>query len=268
MQAAAARGVHAVALAADITDAAAVGDEIARLAPTQFLHLAGISFIGHADVAGIYDVNLLGTIHILEALARLAEPPRKVVLASSATVYGSNPSIPTREDHPTSPTSHYAISKLAMEQMAHAFAPQLPIVVARAFNYTGPGQSSDFVIPKLVAHFRERAASVKLGRLDVQREFNDVRYVCAAYLGLLEHGLPGETYNVCSGSPHPLREVIETLVRLAGRQIEVETDPSLVRPNEIPCLCGDPAKLRRTVGALPTHPLEDTLQWMLTAPAA
>lgn len=268
MQAAADRGIHTLPLTADITDAAAVADEVARLAPTHFVHLAGISFIGHADVRGMYEVNLLGTVHLLEALAKLPQPPRKVVLASSATVYGSSPSIPTAEDHPTQPTSHYAISKLAMEQMALAFAPRLPIVIARAFNYTGPGQSCDFVIPKLVAHFRERAASIKLGRLDVQREFNDVRYVCAAYLGLLQHGVTGGTYNICSGTPHALRDVIDILMRLAGRSIEIETDPSLVRANEIPCLCGDPSRLRETVEALPPHSLEETLQWMLNAAAA
>jgi nucleoside-diphosphate-sugar epimerase len=262
---AARRGLKAVALNADITDAAAVAAAIGERAPSRFLHLAGISFVGHADPRDIYEVNLVGTINTLEALAALAVPPRQVVLASSASVYGATASSPITEDAVTEPVTHYGISKLAMEQAARLYADRLPIVIARPFNYTGPGQTEDFLIPKLVEHFRGRAERVQLGQLDVEREFNDVRFVCDAYAGLLERGEPGQVYNLCTGRPLTLGLVMETLARLTGHRLDVEVDPALVRANEVRRLCGDPSRLFGTVGAITIPELEDTLRWMLAA---
>lgn len=268
LDAAARRGIETVALQSDITDALALAAEVAVLSPTHVLHLAGISHVGHSDLEAVYRVNLLGTIHLLQALCELPAPPLQVVLASSATVYGTGARSPIREDEATLPASHYAISKLAMEHAARICTNRLPIVVARAFNYTGPGQSQEFVIPKLVEHFRRRAECVKLGLLDVEREFNDVRFVSEAYFGLLLHGQTGETYNLCTGRPLTLQHVITTLERLTGHRMNIESEASLLRPNEIRTLYGDPSKLRRTVGTLPDYGIEDTLRWMLESAAA
>jgi nucleoside-diphosphate-sugar epimerase len=268
LQAAGARGIAAVALAGDLTDARAVADAVARLAPRRVLHLAGIAFVGHADPRALYEVNLLGTINLLEALCALPQAPECVVLASSAQVYGNAALPPISESTPPAPASHYAVSKLAMEMAAARYAVRLPIVIARPFNYTGLGQSDAFVVPKLVDHFRRRAPAIQLGDIDVEREFNDVRFVCEAYLGLLEQGVPGETYNVCSGNPVTLRELLETLERLTGHAPAVERDPALVRPIEVRRLCGDPTRLQQTVGPLAVPPLEDTLRWMLAAEAS
>jgi nucleoside-diphosphate-sugar epimerase len=147
--------------------------------------------------------------------------------------------------------------------MARARFPQLPIVVARPFNYTGPGQDLQFVIPKLVDHFRRRAPRVTLGNLHVQREYNDVRFVCDAYLRLLQAPAPGAVYNVCTGVTYDFNTVIGTLQDLTGHRIEVDVDPALVRPNEVHRLCGDPSRLHDTLGTLPQWRLEDTLRWML-----
>ncbi|HEX2547672.1 MAG TPA: GDP-mannose 4,6-dehydratase, partial [Ramlibacter sp.] len=153
LAAAAARGTAPAALRADLTDAHAVADEVSRLAPTRFLHLAGMAFVGPADPRRLYEVNLLGTINLLEALCTLRVPPERIVLASSAQVYGNAEASPIAETAPASPASHYAVSKLAMEQAAARYTDRLPIVIARPFNYTGPGQSTAFVVPKVVDHF-------------------------------------------------------------------------------------------------------------------
>jgi nucleoside-diphosphate-sugar epimerase len=268
MRAASLRGFQVAALSSDITDRQAVADEIARIAPSRFLHLAGLSFVGHADPRGFYDVNLLGSLNVLDALAALPDSPEKVVLASSANVYGNCTKSAITEEEPASPANHYAISKLAMEHAARTYDGQLPVVIARAFNYTGPGQAASFVVPKLVDHFRRRCARIQLGNLSVKREFNDVRSVCDMYMGLLERGKGGETYNLCSGELFALRDLLESLTQITGHAIEVDQDPSLVRPNEVRQLCGSPQKLAKVLGPRPRPPsLQETLQWMLETPA-
>jgi nucleoside-diphosphate-sugar epimerase len=153
-----------------------------------------------------------------------------------------------------------------MEMMARARFPHLPLVIVRPFNYTGPGQEPQFVIPKLVDHFRRRAPRVTLGNLHVQREYNDVRFVCEAYLRLLQAPVPEPVYNVCTGVTHDFNAVIGMLQDLTGHRIEVDVDPALVRPNEVHRLCGDPTRLYATAGTLPACRLEDTLRWMLGQP--
>jgi nucleoside-diphosphate-sugar epimerase len=250
-------------MAADLTDKAAVAAEIAQVRPRAVVHLAAISFVGHADDAAFYAVNVVGTTNLLSALAALPEKPCKVLLASSANVYGNCDASPITEDQTPSPVNHYATSKLAMENMALTFLDRLPIVVTRPFNYTGPGQASQFLMPKLVSHFAHKASRIELGNLHVEREFNDVRMVCEAYLRLLEKGQSGQVYNVCSGQPYTLQHVINTLEHITGHTLAVEVNSAFVRANEVHRLCGDPAKLLAAVGPLGHWDLDDTLRWML-----
>lgn len=266
------KGHEVVALAADLTDAEALKAEVASIQPSHVVHLAAISFVGHADVRAFYDVNLFGTLNLLNAIAALEMSPRSVILTSSANVYGNCAASPIPEDQIPAPLNHYGISKLAMEHLARTYSDTLPIVIVRPFNYTGSGQALTFVIPKLIDHFSRRASRIQLGDVSVEREFNDVLFVCEAYLQLLEHGQPGETYNVCSGQPYTLQHVIDTLVRITGHSIEVEVDPAFVRSNEVNRLCGSPAKLKALLAkhdyTLNNLPLEDTLRRMLATAGA
>ena len=261
--AAATRGHEVVALAADLTDARAVAAEVARIEPSLVVHLAAISAVTHENDEEMYRVNLLGTMHLLQALTASPGIAQRVLLASSANVYGNTTQSPIGESSPVGPVNHYAVSKLAMEFMARTFLDRLPIVLVRPFNYTGPGHDERFLVPKLVAHFVRRAPSIELGNLDVEREFNDVRMVCDAYLALLERGVPGEVYNVCSGRPLSLRHVVAAFERLTGHAISVSVHPGLVRANEVRTLCGSPAKLVGCIGALRPQPLDGLLEWML-----
>jgi nucleoside-diphosphate-sugar epimerase len=180
-------------------------------------------------------------------------------------VYGNSDAPPITEDQPPAPVNHYAMSKLAMEHMARTYLDRLPVVFTRPFNYTGPGQAPNFLIPKLVSHFARRAPAIELGNLHVEREFNDVRMVCDAYLGLLAHGVPGEVYNVCSGQPYTLQTVLDELTNITGHALDVHVNPAFVRANEVHRLCGDPAKLLACVGPLRQPTLRETLQTMLQA---
>ncbi len=256
-------GHQTVALNADLTRAQDVLDEVGGLQFDAAVHLGAISFVAHDDERAIYDVNLFGTLNLLEALAAIDVPLRKVLLASSANVYGNCESSPIPESQPPAPVNHYAMSKLAMEHMARARFGHLPLVFTRPFNYTGPGQSEQFVIPKLVDHFRRRTPRVVMGNLHVQREYNDVRFVCEAYLRLLGSAGCASVFNVCTGITYDFNAVIGMLQELTGHDIEVQVHNSLVRPNEVHRLCGDPTLLRQAIGTLPAYELRDTLRWML-----
>lgn len=267
IRSASAAGHEVVPLRANLTDAAAVESEVASLEFDAVLHLAGIAFVGHADQREFYDVNLFGTLNLLDALRGARRPLRKVLLASSANVYGNAAQSPISESQAPAPVNHYAMSKLAMELMAAARADGLPLVLARPFNYTGPQQSVQFVIPKLVDHFRRRAPTVALGNLGVEREYNDVRFVCEAYLRLLDAPEAAGACNVCTGVTYDFTTVLEMLTRLTGHRIDVRVDKAFVRDNEVRRLCGDPSRLRRVAGPLPAYGLEDTLAWMLSSEA-
>lgn len=258
-----AEGYEVFGLKADLTDASAIASELAAIAPTHVAHLAAISAVTHADEEAFYRVNLFGTLNLLNGLMALPKLPQKVLLASSANVYGNADMPLIAETVCPKPVNHYAMSKLAMEHMAMTFAGNLPIVITRPFNYTGVGHDNRFVIPKIVEHFKRGASSIELGNLDVYREYNDVRMVCKAYIGLLDDGVQSETYNVCSGSAYSLRDVISTVEKLAGRKIDVKVNPAFVRTNEVHKLSGSPQKLNLKLGGLRQFSLEDTLGWML-----
>jgi len=257
--------VHA--LKADLTKSDDLKAEVLEVKPDVVVHLAAISFVGHADANAFYGVNVLGTTNLLDALAALPVPPRKVLLASSANVYGNSESSPISESQPPAPVNHYAMSKLAMEYMAKTYLDRLPLLFVRPFNYIGPGQDASFVIPKMVKHFINKAPLIELGNIDVAREFNDVRFVVAAYMALLKVAEVGETYNICSGRPVTLEAMIALLTELTGHAIEVRVNPAFVRENEIKLLSGSPQKLldlmQKHQVTLPEYTIKNTIKTML-----
>jgi GDP-6-deoxy-D-talose 4-dehydrogenase len=248
---------------ADLTNPAAVQNQVNAAQPDVVVHLAAISFVGHDKASAFYDVNVIGTLNLLDALLKLSKLPTRVLLASSANVYGNCELSPISETQAPAPLNHYAMSKLAMEHLAMTYADRLPLFFVRPFNYTGPGQVESFVVPKIVSHFKQRATTVELGNLTVEREYNDVRMVTDAYLKLLATAKVGEIYNICSGKTYTLHQVIEALVELTGHHINVAVNPAFVRANELHRLCGDASKLNKTIGAQDSIALIDTLRWML-----
>jgi nucleoside-diphosphate-sugar epimerase len=252
-------------LLADLTNYEALEAEILKLNPTHVVHLAGLSAVTQSDELAFYKVNLLGTLNLLKALTCLAIKPDKILLASSANIYGNATILPITEKFALAPINHYAMSKVAMEHMASTYLEQLPIIFARPFNYTGVGQDDRFLIPKLVNHFANKASSIQLGNIEVEREYNDVRFVCEAYLKLLNLGRAGEAYNVCSGRAVSINNLLEMLESITGHKIIVNIDPVLVRKNELHSLYGDASKLEACIRSIHHGRLEETLGWMLEA---
>ena len=249
---------------ADLADLDALRKVAAEVRPDYVVHLAAIANVAHGDIEQMYRTNVVGTRQLLEALAGTSGTPSSVLIASSANIYGNAREGVLDETVPAAPANDYGVSKVATEYVAQLYASRLPITVLRPFNYTGRGQSTDFLLPKIVAHARARAPVIELGNLDVARDFSDVRTVAAVYAKLLtEPAAIGETFNICSGRAVSLREVVEMVSDLSGHPLEVRVNPAFVRANEVRTLCGSPDKLEKVIGPLGSLPLRETLGWML-----
>lgn len=250
----------------DLLNADVVREAVRRIRPEAVIHLAGIAFAAHGDAEALYRTNIVGTRNLLSALAHLPELPSMVVLASSAHVYGNAvDEKPLDESSKVHPVSDYAISKLAMEYMARTWSDRLPVLITRPFNYTGVGQDMNFLVPKIVEHFRRGERRIELGNIDVWREFMDVRVVAWIYRRLLETVGSGDLFNICTGASYSLREILAAMARIAGYEIEVAMNPAFVRNNEIRRLEGDATRLNARVGDPPNYTLMETLGWMYQA---
>lgn len=250
----------------DLQADAELVDLVRQIRPDKVVHLAAISFVGHGNIDEIYQTNLLGTRHLLEAIRESEELPSAILLASSANIYGNSHSGIIGEQTSPDPVNDYAVSKLAMEQMAKLYRNQLPIIVARPFNYTGVGQSINFLIPKIVSHVRRRAKYIELGNVDIERDWSDVRLVTDAYFRLIHNEAAiGGTFNICSGHARSLRDILDLTCRIVRHEMEVHVNQQFVRSNEVRSLCGSNAALISMIGPLKALSIEETLRWMLAS---
>lgn len=255
-------GYQCIALRADLMSIKDLRSELSGVQLDYVIHLAAQSFVGAQDHGGIYKTNVVGTTNLLDVLAETQHALRKVIVASSAAVYGNRQG-QMSEDSALEPTSHYGCSKLAMERMVANYEGLVSLLITRPFNYTGVGHADRFVVPKIVAAVKAGKGSLTLGDTSVRREFNDVRDVVVWYRRLLEADSRYRTVNICSGSSISLREVIDLISEMVGRPIVVNTDPLLSRTGEIEDLLGDPTRLHDLTGYKPNFTLADTLSWML-----
>lgn len=239
-----------------------------RIHPGFIIHLAGISFVQTEEIDRIYAVNVKGTENLLSVIAEGEELPEKVILASSAAVYGNQAAEILDESMCPQPNTHYGISKLAMEHMARNYFNKLNIVLVRPFNYTGPNQASHFVIPKIVDHFCRKERIIELGNTEVYREYNGIGYVADLYSQLLTIPAEGEIVNLCSGRTYALLDIIEKLQQITDHDIEVRINKKFVRKYEMRMLKGSTTRLESLLTTLPSNPPMDTiLKDMLAARA-
>lgn len=263
----------------DITDEAAVARFLAEARPDAVAHLAGMAYVPDAarDPAGAVRVNVGGTEVLLAVVASMGRPI-PVLVAGSSEVYGRPrpEDLPLTEAAPTRTDQPYGRSKLAQERAALALADRhdLPIIVTRSFNHTGPGQRAEFVAPafarRVLAARAAGAREIRTGNIDIRRDLGDVRDVARAYRLLLEGlaaGALGKTrvVNVATGRSVSIRAVLSILCRLAGVQAEPVVDPVLVRPDDPAEITGDAARLRALTGWAPEIDLEQTLADLLAS---
>ena len=249
----------------DITDLQQVTQAMLRIEPDYIISLAAISFVPDGGDESIYAVNTFGAQNILAACLKLQKAPKNIILASSANIYGIQAQEQVDENCMPNPINHYGCSKWSMEQIAQTYSEQLNITITRPFNYTGRGQDSRFLVPKIIEHFIDKAPILKLGNIDVSRDFSDVRWISEAYTNLLSIPTKGVTkINLCSGKLISIRKIIALLQEITGHQMGVETDGSLVRKADIQCQYGNNNKLFSVVPNLSSAiEFSETLKWML-----
>jgi len=260
---------HVTWKAVDLLDAAHVRREIADLRPAAVYHCAGAAHVGLSwgDAARTLAINVRATHNLLDGLRR-AKGSAKVIIPSSAMVYAPADRA-LAEDDPLIPRSPYALSKLAQEMEGiRAIGDGLGVTIARAFNHMGPRQDPHFA----ASGFARRIADIEAGRwepeiavgnLDAQRDLTDVRDTIRAYTSILERGIPGRPYNVCSGRAITIREVLDRLLARARVPVRIRVDQARLRPNDVPLMLGNPARIQAELGWSPDIPLDQTLDDLL-----
>jgi len=260
-------------LEADLNDPASLEPVLDAVAPDRIVHLAGQSsvHVSWIDPGGTLRTNVLGIVHLLDAVRRRGLAPA-VLVVGSAEEYGMvDPAeLPLREDMPLRPSSPYAVSKVAQGLLALQYGPAggLRILRTRTFHHTGPGRGETFAESSFARQIAEieagrRRPVLHVGNLDAVRDYTDVRDVVRAYWALLDRGTAGEVYNVCSGRGRRIRDLLEVLLAASGTKVEVRVDKDRLRPSDVPALVGDPARLRAATGWQPRVPLEDSLRELL-----
>jgi GDP-4-dehydro-6-deoxy-D-mannose reductase len=260
----------------DVTDATEVREVLRAARPDAVYHLAGLSHVGRSWDApeAVFRINAVGALNVLRAC--IDAGVERVLVAGSADVYGvvGPADLPLTEESQIRPVTPYGASKAAADILALQtyLGDGLGTLRVRAFNHTGPGQSASMLVPGLARRIAdaERAAGnkVKVGRVDVVRDLADVRDVVRAYRLLVERGIPGEAYNVCSGRGVSVRDVADAMLTMSEAPLELVVDPELVRPVDVPRLVGDPARLRGATGWEAEIPLDRTLRDVLDAARA
>jgi len=259
-----AAGYKVITERVDITSSTAVEEIMLKIQPDYIINLAGISFIPDGACANIYAINTFGPQNILDACLKLKKAPKKIILASSALVYGEQKQEVIDENCTVNPINHYGCSKWAMEQIAKNYQNKLNIIITRPFNYTGIGQDNKFLIPKIVEHFKQKKSVISLGNIDIWRDFSDVLWVAEAYVQLLKSPNRKAPINICSGSLTSIREIITILEKLTNHTLKIETNPKFVRQSDIKSQKGNNQQLYSLIPILEKPiKLEKTLQWML-----
>lgn len=244
-----------------------VRNALREIRPAQIYHLAGVSAVGEAsaNVRRTFEVNVAGACNLFAAAMDLPSPPR-ILNISTAQVYAPSDE-PLTEESPIRPDNPYAASKAMAELLEVSFrrASGGGILTARSFNHTGPGQLPGFVLSSFAKQFVEiemglMPAKLKVGNIEVKRDFSDVRDVVRAYAGLLGQGRIGQVYNVCSGVGVRLSDLLRQFQALCKTAVQVEVDPARLRSGEAPQVVGDPAKIRKETGWKTLIPIEQTIR--------
>ena len=254
----------------DLRDAAAVQGVLTEIRPNYIFHLAAQSFVPASWRAPseTLTTNLLGQTNIFEAV-RVLELDPVIQIAGSSEEYGLvlPDEVPIKETNPLRPLSPYAVSKVAQDLLAYQYFRSygLKTIRTRGFNHTGPRRGEVFV----TSNFAKQIASIeaglsepviRVGNLEAQRDFTDVRDMVRAYWLAVTKATPGEVYNLASGRAVTIRELLDQLLALSDTEVEVQVDPDRLRPSDVEILLGDYSKFRSDTGWEPTIPLAQTLK--------
>lgn len=254
----------------DLCDEQQVNEVVNNFLPDVIFHLAAQSSVklSFENPIETLSININGALNILETISKLETPPKTLIISSSE-IYGQlrPEQVPVTEDSPLKPVNPYAVSKATVDLLAYQYykAYNLPIYWARAFSHSGPRQRtvavlSDWSFQTAKIELGLTSPEIKVGNLNVTRDYTDVRDTVRAYIAILEKGNPGQPYNVCSGKGYRLEDLLVTITSFCSKKIMVVSDPSRLRPVDIPILIGSPEKLERDTGWCQKVEIEDTLR--------
>ena len=258
---------------ADLREKESVDEAVQRVRPQAVYHLASQASVARslADPLDTILNNVVGQVNLLEACARHA-PEARILVVGSNEEYGlTRPDeLPISEAKELRPISPYAVSKVTQDLLGHQyFATRgLQVIRVRPFTHTGPGQANLFVTPAFARQLAEmergqREHRMRVGFLDGQRDFTDVRDVVRGYRLLIERGEPGDVYNLGAGVPRSVRSILDGLLELTTVRPVVEIDPSMIRPLEMPVMYADCSKIYAATGWRTEIPFEQTLRDVL-----
>ncbi len=264
---------HINVIQADLRDPQQTQAAILHAAPDVIIHLAGQTFVPESfrDPAGTLHTNVFGTLHVLEAMRQLDQPCRLLITGSNEE-YGliTADDLPLNEDTPLRPASPYGVSKASQTLLGLQYHRSygMDVVIVRPFNHIGPRQSDRFVtgafahqIARIERGLQEPV--LKVGNLEGQRDFTDVRDMVAAYALALEHAPPGSVYNLGSGQPRSIRSLLDLLAAASTATFRIEPDPARMRPVNIPLVVCDASRFRERTGWEPRIPIEQTMRDIL-----
>jgi len=257
----------------DIRDWCSVYDSMRAFQPDAVFHLAAQSYptVSWSRPVETMETNIIGTVNIFESIRRISSRPR-VVVAGSSAAYGtvSPDKVPITEDFPLHPLHPYGISKVATEQLAYQYWANYGIdaIPVRIFNCTGPRKTgdavSDFVRRTVWLERHPGENGIRVGNLNTRRTIVDVRDLNRGMSLLLDHGAPGEAYNLGGATAYPMSDILGRVLKLSTRKdIEPVPDPKLFRPTDEPVIWGDSGKLARATGWQPQISLDQTIGDML-----
>ncbi|MCI4320196.1 MAG: GDP-mannose 4,6-dehydratase [Thermoplasmata archaeon] len=250
----------------DMQDGSGVAKLVEDVRPEGVFHLAGQAYAqkAWADPIDTFRTNVLGTIHLYEAL-RKWPPVHGTLLAASGSAYGAPDQLPIREDFPLNPTNPYGVSKACQEMLSFQYSSnfRLRIVNARLFGTTGPGKKgdalNDFAQQIATIERTGRAGELRVGNLSTRREISDVRDVLRAMWTIFGVGDPTQPVNVARGESYSIQTLADELVKLARVPVEIVVDPKLLRPTDEPDNQADITRLR-ALGYRPSYTIERTLK--------
>ena len=258
---------------ADLSDPAVITKLLSDIQPEAIYHLAGQPFVPTSwqDPWGTFENNTRPQLNILQAMVQQKSKARLLIVASNQ-VYGKvrPDQLPVKEDTPFRPDNPYGVSKVAQDMLGlqYHLSHGVDVLRVRAFNHIGPRQSPAFVSSSFAKQIAEIEAGqaepvICVGNLEAQRDFTDVVDVMRAYALLVEHGLPGEAYNVGTGQAHSIQYLLDVLLDYCHVQIKIEADLARMRPSDVPILYADNNKLKAATGWTPTYTFEQSLKRVL-----
>lgn len=250
----------------NIEDSDGVDAMVGGFQPELVIHCAAISSVTSSRTHEYYLSNTVGTENVLKAVNRMDHRCRFLFI-STAGVYGNHDTEALHEGLCPEPVHHYGMSKFCCERLVHNYSDKIDYTIIRPFNIIGENQSADFIVPKLSRAFAARAPVIRLGNIDVYRDYLDIQEASAiiCHMAFREEAI-GEVYNLCSGEATSLKELLALFRRFTGHEIEVEIAPEFVRRNEVWRLTGDATKLKALIGDAVDHVhVEDSIRRIIRA---